>query len=94
MGSGRHRPIKNLRLSRGTTWFITRRGTLTHNSPTYFSLIRTQRLSGASLLVFANKTDVGGCMDEEEIQLVCRLTLSGRTTLNHIGTRFNGHQDS
>ncbi|KAG7145456.1 ADP-ribosylation factor-like protein 2 like [Verticillium longisporum] len=25
------------------------------------------RLSGASLLVFANKTDVGGCMNEREI---------------------------
>lgn len=30
-----------------------------------------QRLSGASLLVFANKTDVNGCMDETEIQEVC-----------------------
>jgi hypothetical protein len=29
-----------------------------------------QRLSGASLLVFANKTDVNGCMDEVEIQEV------------------------
>jgi len=29
-----------------------------------------QRLSGASLLVFANKTDVHGCMDEVEIQEV------------------------
>ena len=26
-----------------------------------------QRLSGASLLIFANKTDVQGCMDEAEI---------------------------
>ena len=31
---------------------------------------RCQRLSGASLLVFANKTDVNGCMDEAEIQEV------------------------
>ncbi|KAK6077865.1 ADP-ribosylation factor 4 [Seiridium cupressi] len=30
-------------------------------------LTSSQRLSGASLLVFANKTDVQGCMDEEEI---------------------------
>ncbi|EQK98591.1 Small GTPase superfamily, ARF/SAR type [Ophiocordyceps sinensis CO18] len=28
---------------------------------------RGQRLSGASLLIFANKTDVEGCMDEQEI---------------------------
>jgi hypothetical protein len=30
-----------------------------------------QRLAGASLLVFANKTDVEGCMTEEEILSVC-----------------------
>ncbi|KAH0562742.1 hypothetical protein GP486_002605 [Trichoglossum hirsutum] len=27
-----------------------------------------KRLAGASLLVFANKTDVGGCMTPEEIR--------------------------
>lgn len=31
-------------------------------------LLQEERLSGASLLVFANKTDVHGCMDEAEIQ--------------------------
>ncbi|KAL3425927.1 ADP-ribosylation factor 4 [Phlyctema vagabunda] len=31
-------------------------------------LLQEERLSGASLLVFANKTDVGGCMNEAEIQ--------------------------
>ncbi|KUJ20887.1 ARF/SAR superfamily [Mollisia scopiformis] len=31
-------------------------------------LLQEERLSGASLLVFANKTDVSGCMDEDEIQ--------------------------
>ncbi|KAK6207343.1 ADP-ribosylation factor-like protein 2 [Pestalotiopsis sp. IQ-011] len=30
-------------------------------------LLQEERLSGASLLVFANKTDVQGCMDEDEI---------------------------
>ncbi|KAI1406712.1 ARF/SAR superfamily [Hypoxylon fuscum] len=30
-------------------------------------LLQEERLSGASLLVFANKTDVQGCMDEAEI---------------------------
>ncbi|EPE03469.1 adp-ribosylation factor family protein [Ophiostoma piceae UAMH 11346] len=30
-------------------------------------LLQEERLSGASLLVFANKTDVQGCMDSEEI---------------------------
>ncbi|EQB45010.1 ADP-ribosylation factor-like protein 2 [Colletotrichum gloeosporioides] len=30
-------------------------------------LLQEERLSGASLLVFANKTDVNGCMDEQEI---------------------------
>jgi hypothetical protein len=30
-------------------------------------LMRRQRLSGASLLIFANKTDVRGCMTGQEI---------------------------
>jgi ADP-ribosylation factor-like protein 2 len=30
-------------------------------------LLQEERLSGASLLVFANKSDVDGCMDGEEI---------------------------
>ncbi|KFY84275.1 hypothetical protein V500_09444 [Pseudogymnoascus sp. VKM F-4518 (FW-2643)] len=36
-------------------------------------LLQEERLSGASLLVFANKTDVNGCMDETEIQEGLRL---------------------
>ncbi|KAH8815852.1 ADP-ribosylation factor family-domain-containing protein [Xylogone sp. PMI_703] len=31
-------------------------------------LLQEERLAGASLLVFANKTDVNGCMDETEIE--------------------------
>lgn len=31
---------------------------------------------GASLLVFANKTDVGNCMTDEEICQVCRTSAS------------------
>ena len=31
-------------------------------------LLLEERLMGASLLVFANKTDVDGCMSDEEIQ--------------------------
>jgi ADP-ribosylation factor-like protein 2 len=38
--------------------------------PQHPELTECQRLSGASLLVFANKTDVNGCMDEAEIQEV------------------------
>ena len=30
-----------------------------------------QRLMGASVLIFANKTDVEGCMSNEEITEVC-----------------------
>lgn len=37
-----------------------------------------QRLSGASLLVFLNKTDIVGCMREEEVQ--SRLGLGKITT--------------
>lgn len=36
-------------------------------------LLLEERLSGASLLVFANKTDVNGCMDEQEIQEALKL---------------------
>jgi ADP-ribosylation factor-like protein 2 len=35
-----------------------------------------KRLAGAGLLVFSNKTDVNGCMSNEEIREVCRLLLS------------------
>ena len=35
-------------------------------------LLQEERLSGATLLVFANKTDVNGCMDEKEIQEVSK----------------------
>ncbi|KAK5103831.1 hypothetical protein LTS08_003253 [Lithohypha guttulata] len=31
-------------------------------------LLREERLSGASLLIFLNKTDVAGCMNEIEVQ--------------------------
>ncbi|KAK3168331.1 ADP-ribosylation factor-like protein 2 [Lepraria neglecta] len=37
------------------------------------SLLVEERLMGASLLVFANKKDVGGCMTDEEIQKALRL---------------------
>lgn len=37
-----------------------------------------QRLSGASLLVFLNKTDIPGCMREDEVRQ--RLELDGITT--------------
>ena len=36
------------------------------------SLPWTKRLTGASLLVFANKTDVEGCMTENEIRQVSK----------------------
>ncbi|KAK8932833.1 ADP-ribosylation factor-like protein 2 [Metarhizium anisopliae] len=38
-----------------------------------FLLTTRQRLSGASLLILANKTDVEGCMDEQEIRKALRL---------------------
>ncbi|KIE02786.1 ADP-ribosylation factor family protein, partial [Metarhizium majus ARSEF 297] len=36
-------------------------------------LLLEERLSGASLLILANKTDVEGCMDEQEIRKALRL---------------------
>jgi hypothetical protein len=51
--------------------FCRRRCVLT-GSRLELELMRVQRLGGASLLIFANKTDVEGCMDEEEILTVRR----------------------
>ncbi|KAK4106180.1 ARF/SAR superfamily [Parathielavia hyrcaniae] len=36
-------------------------------------LLQEERLSGASLLVFANKTDIGGCMTGDELSQALRL---------------------
>ncbi|KAG5926434.1 ADP-ribosylation factor-like protein 2 [Claviceps africana] len=36
-------------------------------------LLLEERLSGASLLIFSNKTDVEGCMDEQEIRMALQL---------------------
>ncbi|KAG8426951.1 ADP-ribosylation factor-like protein 2, variant 3 [Metarhizium acridum] len=36
-------------------------------------LLLEERLSGASLLILANKTDVEGCLDEQEIRKALRL---------------------
>ncbi|OWP03394.1 hypothetical protein B2J93_7412 [Marssonina coronariae] len=42
-------------------------------------LLQEERLSGATLLVFANKTDVNGCMDEAEIEEALQL----KAIVNH-----------
>lgn len=49
---------------------------------------------GASLLVFANKTDVGGCMTDDEMRKVGDCTLpvlsgEGRLILPGVATRCN-----
>ena len=40
-------------------------------------LTKKQRLMGASLLVFSNKTDIAGCMEDDEIRTVRSVTLWG-----------------
>ena len=55
-------------------------------------LISEQRLMGASLLVFANKTDVSGCMIDDEIREVetlFPLLSGGRLTPLGAATRCN-----
>ena len=47
-----------------------------------------ERLMGASLLVFANKTDVGGCMTREEIQEVCSVRKTGLQPSYRLTARF------
>lgn len=54
----------------------------------------TKRLMGASLLVFANKTDVGNCMTDEEIRQVCQ-TLGSRTLdLTTVGSPTRCNQNT
>lgn len=43
-------------------------------SLTAYFFFRTQRLSGASLLVFKNKSDVAGAMTEDEVREVSELS--------------------
>lgn len=52
---------------------------------TKFRLLLTyQRLMGASLLVFKNKSDIGGGMDEEEI-----VKVSSRPPSRHFSDQFS-----
>lgn len=44
-------------------------------------ILYLQRLAGASLLIFANKTDVEGCMSEGEILTVSSPTMRRRRKL-------------
>jgi hypothetical protein len=73
-------------------YFSKRYGCQFPRSPAKFSLMSIglanalQRLMGASLLVFLNKTDVEGCMTEDEVRevscwrvLICSL---GSTDIN------------
>ena len=47
----------------------------------FLPLTQAQRLMGASVLVFSNKTDVGGCMTDDEIRQVATTCFS--YTLSH-----------
>ena len=49
-------------------------------------LLQEERLSGATLLVFANKTDVNGCMDEREIQEVSKNAEMGLEKKNPVNS--------
>lgn len=52
---------------------------------------------GASLLIFLNKTDVEGCMNEDEVREVSHTRpsgWSGWTLLMHLAPTFGHDQDS
>lgn len=59
----------------------------THDRPFLMTVSdNIQRLAGASLLIFANKTDINGCMDAEELQRV-------KTAWSRDVRRANDEQD-
>ncbi|TQS32455.1 hypothetical protein Golomagni_07228, partial [Golovinomyces magnicellulatus] len=51
-------------------------------------LLQEERLGGASLLIFANKTDVQGCMTEQEIVAVSYATFTS------LGIEVEGHSNA
>ncbi|KAG6184781.1 ADP-ribosylation factor-like protein 2 [Claviceps purpurea] len=58
-------------------------------------LLLEERLSGASLLIFSNKTDVEGCMDEHDIRTYKRATrveillaVDGQIDINFYGGKI------
>ena len=57
-------------------------------------LITKQRLLGASLLVFANKTDVGNCMTDEEIRQVCQTLAIMTLDLTTVGSPIEFNQNT
>lgn len=57
-------------------------------------LTTIKRLMGASLLVFANKTDVGSCMTDEEIRQVCQSLESMTLDLTAVGSSIECNQNT
>lgn len=57
-------------------------------------LTTIKRLMGASLLVFANKTDVGNCMTDEEIRQVCQSLASMTLDLTTVGSSIECNQNT
>lgn len=58
-------------------------------------LIMPQRLAGACLLIFANKTDVDGCMTEAEIlQVGDVLSLQAENALTHLVASVTRNSDT
>lgn len=59
-----------------------------------YMLTKNKRLMGASLLVFANKTDVGNCMTDEEICQVCQTLASCNLDLTTAGSPIRCNQNT
>lgn len=74
MGRRCDRPAAHQRLQGRAAWSLAGRGVCAVEDAGDALWMLTeageQRLAGASLLIFANKTDVDGCMDEQEIRTV------------------------
>lgn len=59
-----------------------------------YMLTTKKRLMGASLLVFANKTDVGNCMTDEDIRQVCQIFASMTLDLTTLGSSIEFNQNT
>ena len=74
LGGGCHGSPPRWGLQRGACGSVARRGTFS-KAQQGFDYSCAQRLMGASLLVFLNKTDIPGCMTVSDVQLVGHFVL-------------------
>jgi hypothetical protein len=58
-------------MTAGENWLACSKKRYERGTSLHQDNLTEQRLTGASLLVFKNKSDVGGAMTEDEVREVC-----------------------